>query len=105
MVQGYIVETALATGRLNDTAAPLVVGWVALITVWFSIYDAWYTGLDGANDRAQTCRHACAASENRDTTNTGGPPPGLIHLISIVFMLFASFGVLNLVQVSIQAAG
>lgn len=107
MIQGYMVESALAAGRLQETVAPLVVGWVALVTVWFSIYDAWYTGLQEADDQAQECRRICAAASGgggEDGTNTG-PPSGLIHLISIVFVLFASFGVLNLVQVGIQATG
>ena len=96
MLQGYSIESAVANdGSAVDRLVPLVAGWALLAGAWYAVYHKWYDGMAQAFDNYDYCK------ENTDDYDTrGGKPPEFIsHLINVVFVMFASFGFVNLAYV------
>ena len=93
MLQGYCIESAVANGgSIVDKVVPLVVGWVLLIGTWYIIYDKWYRSLNYAFDAVAYCDTVLDAPSER-------PPAFIKHLLNVVFVLFSSFGIVNLAYV------
>lgn len=96
MLQGYSIESAVANGgSAVDRLVPLVAGWALLAGAWYAVYHKWYDGMAQAFDNYDYCK------ENKDDFDAGGgkPPEFISHLINVVFVMFASFGVVNLAYV------
>lgn len=97
MLQGYNIEASVARGNAKslESAIPLIAGWVLLIAVWFGTFDEWYSAFSDFKSRKSEC-----ISDNCVTTSEEGEPPKFIeHLITVVFVLFASFGLVNIAHV------
>ena len=96
MLQGYSIESAVANnGSAVDRLVPLVAGWALLGGAWYAVYHKWYDGMKQAFENYDYCK------ENEDDFGgDGGRPPKFIsHLINVVFVMFASFGFVNLAYV------
>lgn len=100
MIQGYYVEKAI---KQNESALlPTLIGWFCLIVAWFSVFDRWYNGLNDAFKNFDECKNIIEneySSEEDVTFTDAQPPKELIHLIWVVFFLFASFGGISLYQI------
>lgn len=96
MLQGYSIESAVASGgSVVDRLVPLVAGWALLAGAWYAVYHKWYDGMTQAFENYDYCK------ENNDDFDEGGgkPPEFIAHLINVVFIMFASFGFVNLAYV------
>jgi hypothetical protein len=104
MLQGYVIENAVVNkGSVIDKLIPLISGW-ALCVSWYVIYNRWYGGLtflidnnDACNETTQSDSESSPDAVGEDREKTGKPPGFIIHLINVVFVLFSSFGIINLI--------
>jgi hypothetical protein len=105
MLQGYMVEAAVANnGSVADKLIPLLAGW-ALSVSWYVIYSRWYSELGNSDKIFEYCIEndedyvQNLKGENGEDDKTGKPPGFIKQLINVVFILFSSFGIVNLVYV------
>lgn len=117
MIQGYYVENALSTGHTSQSLIPFFVGVLCLIVSWIVIFQSWYDGLNQATSNADKCSQKPYTNSVKPVPNPLNPvpnispdssdikqetpssPPEIANLIWIIFFLFASFGIVNFVQI------
>ena len=86
MLQGFVLESSLASNQPRLAGAALLTGWTLFAGNWILIIGEWYIGLQDSRDTVRN-------DITRDLTDPpGGPPDNLEALIFVMFILFASFG-------------
>jgi hypothetical protein len=99
MLQGYVIETAVVNnGTVTDKLIPLICGW-ALSVSWYVIYKRWYDEIDLGLRTFDYCVENDETALDDTQPASVKPPRFIVHLINVVFVLFSSFGVVNLIYV------
>ena len=103
MLQGYLIEHAIATQSVRSPQCyvPLFVGWLLLVVVWVTIWEAWFSGLNRATKELKECKagvcNVIKTEENeREKKGEASPSESLKYLIIAVIVLFSGFGIVNL---------
>jgi hypothetical protein len=99
MLQGYLIEHAISSRSVRSAQCyvPLVVGWLLLVTVWVTIGEAWFSGLDRATKEIKKCKNESGCNTiKQETQEEATPSESLKWLIVAVIVLFSSFGAVNL---------